>query len=130
MKKVLVTVVAIVMVFSLVACGGGDKSASLAGTYKMTSMEAAGMTVDVATLAEAAGMDADLFTLELKDDGSFTMNAFTGEATENMDGTWKADGNTVTLTMDGEDMTAAVDGNKLTIEETQDGQTMKMVFEK
>lgn len=128
MKKVLVSVVAIVMVFSLVACGGG--SASLAGTYKMTSIEAAGVSMDVAQFAEATGVEADLLNLVLNEDGSFEMSAFAEAGAENVSGTWKASGNTVTLTVDGEDMTATVDGNKLTMEETQDGQTMKIVFEK
>ena len=131
MKKVLVSVVAIVMVFSLVACGGGSgSSASLAGTYKMTSIEAAGVSMDVAQFAEATGVEADLLNLVLNEDGSFEMSAFAEAGAENVSGTWKASGNTVTLTVDGEDMTATVDGNKLTIEETQDGQTMKIVFEK
>ena len=129
MKKVMVSVVAIIMVLSLVACGGG-KNADVAGTYKMTSMEAAGVTMDIAQLAEAAGMDADLFKLELKEDGNFEMSMFDGAGTESVSGTWKADGNTVTMTAEGEDLKATVDGNKLTVEESYEGQTMKMVFEK
>lgn len=128
MKKVLVTVVAIVMVFSLVACGGGSSSA--AGTYKMVSMEAAGVTMDVAQMAAAAGVEEDMFNLVLNEDGTFEMNVMGGTGSVSQSGTWKASGNNLTLTMDGSDQKATLDGKKLTMEDNTSGQAVKVVFEK
>ena len=108
------------------ACGGGN---SLAGSYILTEVEIAGMTMDVSELAEMAGLDSSAFSvsIDLNSDGSMVMNG------EDMgigsgEGTWEANGNSIDLTVEGDTISAEVSGNSIILEEPSSG--MSMTFEK
>lgn len=51
-KRVLTLLLALAMIVSLAACGGGGSSA--AGTYKLTEMNAGGISMDLEELASTA----------------------------------------------------------------------------
>ena len=46
------------------------------------------------------------------------------------EGVYKVDGNTISLTIDGHEMTGTIDGNKIIIEGGEEGEYMMLVFEK
>ena len=121
-KRALTLLLALAMIVSLAACGGGGSGA--AGSYKMTKMNAAGVEMNIDDLAALAGVDMTV-TLELKADGNFTLD-MSALGTGSVSGTWTASGNTVTLSSEGEDIAATLNGNTLVME--QDGQSL--TFEK
>ncbi|MBO4781014.1 MAG: hypothetical protein J5522_01340 [Lachnospiraceae bacterium] len=112
MKRVLAVVLALVMVLSLTACGGGIST----GKYKLTSMKMG--ETDLVQLYKDMGMDTgDLGTLEIVDDKNATLG-IEGEDAEKLtyDGSYfysasnpdekikyKASGSKITLTYDEED---------------------------
>ena len=110
--RVLAVVLALVMVLSLTACGGGIST----GKYKLTSMKMG--ETDLVQLYKDMGMDTDdLGTLEIVDDKNATLG-IEGEDAEKLtyDGSYfysaanpdekikyKASGSKITLTYDEED---------------------------
>lgn len=126
MKKVASIALIAVLALALVACGGGGAGDNVAGTYKMTSMSMGGTTIDVKQIAQLAGMSDDIFRLELNEDSSFVLTIYDGTGDTTMEGTWKASGSTLTLTMEGSDLKCKLEGKKITISE----EGMEMVFEK
>lgn len=121
-KRALTLLLALAMIVSLAACGGGGGGP--AGSYKMTKMNAAGVEMNIEDLAAMAGVDMTV-TLELKADGNFTLD-MSALGTGSVSGTWTSSGNTVTLSSEGEDIAATLNGNTLVME--QDGQSL--TFEK
>ena len=91
-KRVLIFLMALAMLATLAACGGGGKSP--AGTYKLTQINSGGEEMSVKDLADLFGMEIDM-TLELKDDKSFTWDMGLWGEGESASGTWKMDGETV-----------------------------------
>ena len=66
-------------------------------------------------------------TLELKDDDTFTMSMVRDDKTTPLGtGTYKVDGDKITLTIDGESVEGTISGGEIVI--TQDG--VKMTFKK
>lgn len=121
-KRVLSLLMLLAMMVSLVACGG-DSSA--AGTYHLTEMNVNGVSVDLKELSGQSGVEIKI-DLVLEEDGNFSLDMGALGVSQSMSGTWKADGNTLTLTSDGEDVPATLDGTKITLEE--DGQML--IFQK
>ena len=121
-KRVAIVLSVIMLAMSLAACGGGGSSASVAGSYKATQMEADGEMINIAEYEAMLGMKLD-FSLELKEDGKASMSMM-GESRG--DGEWKQDGSTVTLTFEGESAQAEYKNGKITLE--MDGD--KVIFEK
>ena len=129
--KIISLALVLVCMLGLVACGGGGSDVS--GTYKLQSVEMAGMSVNLEDLATALGesMDDLKVNLELKSDGKFSLDLSDLDPTLVMDGTYKASGKTVTLTdEDGESLIATLDGDTLTMTEEADGVTASMSFKK
>lgn len=122
-KRVLSLLMVLALMVGLVACGGGKTNA--AGTYNLTKMDMNGVSVDLDQLTEEAGVEVKI-TLVLKEDGNFSLDMGTLGVSESLSGTWKADGNNLTLTSEGTDVPATLDGTTITM--SQDGQTM--TFEK
>ena len=119
MKKTIAILLALTLCAAmLAACGGGK---GLSGKYKLTSMTEDGVTVVESGFAEW-GFSADEFYLEFLDGTKFKM-VMIGETHE---GTYKLDGKTLSLTVDGDKTEAKIDGSKITLEES--GSTM--IFEK
>lgn len=122
-KRALTLFLALAMIVSLAACGGGGSGP--AGSYKMTKMNAGGIEMNIDDIAAMAGVDVSV-TLELKEDGNFSLDMSALGTGESVSGTWTADGNNLTLTSEGEDVSATLNGKTLVME--QDGQSL--TFEK
>ncbi|MEF9839349.1 MAG: hypothetical protein RR705_00085 [Lachnospiraceae bacterium] len=125
-KVVMVMMVAVMAMAALAGCGGKDSTPEIVGTWKVSTVETAGVSVDFAKYAEQLGQDADSLVMELtaKEDKSFTMNLMGQESK----GTWEEKDSKYTLTMDGEDQEVAIKDGKLTFSEEATG--IKMTFEK
>ncbi|MBR4778217.1 MAG: hypothetical protein IK007_11480 [Lachnospiraceae bacterium] len=119
MKRVLAVVLALVMVLSLTACGGGMST----GKYKLTSMKMG--ETDLVQMYKDLGMDTDdLGVLEIVDDKNATLG-IEGEDAEKLtyDGTYFYSSN-------GEKIKYKASGSKITITYDEDDGSMEMVFEK
>jgi redox-regulated HSP33 family molecular chaperone len=124
MKKIIVMMLSVMLVFTLVACGGSENT--VVGTYGIESMTQADTTFTADELA-ANGVDISDFTLEIRDNGEFTMTVLTGTGSQEVNGTWEADGDKITMSADGQPaVDATLNGNLLTV--SQDG--TELVFEK
>lgn len=123
-KRVLAIMVVLAMMVCLVACGNKN-SKNAAGVYNLTKLDMGGVSMDLGQLGEQAGVEVKV-TMELKEDGNFTLDMGTLGLGESMSGTWKDNGSVLILTVDGEDATATLDGKVLTLK--QDDQAM--IFEK
>lgn len=98
-----------------ILAGCGSSEASNAGKYTITSLSVNGTEVNLQDLAKAAGASLDEFYIELKEDGTGSLNAY-GEA-QNL--TWDKKN----ITKDGEAVPYTVNGNELSI--VQEGMTIK-----
>ena len=114
-KRVLIFLMALAMLATLAACGGGGKSP--AGTYKLTQINSGGEEMSVKDLADLFGMEIDM-TLELKDDKSFTWDMGLWGEGESASGTWKMDGDSLDLpvTYDGKTIAMDLEGEIFTFE--------------
>lgn len=123
-KQVLTLLMALAMIFVLVACGGGKDPT---GTYKLTKMGSGDLAMSVDELAELAGMDMDV-TLELTKDNKFTldMGLLADEEGEALSGTWKIDGDSLTLDVEGEEAVCTYDDKTIVMD--MEGETL--TFEK
>ena len=90
------------------ATGGTD---AMTGTWELSSAEASGITLSKEALS-SMGLSESL-TMDFNG-GKFTAN-FAGETGE---GTYKIDGDKVTMTAEGEDMVGTLVDNELRIEES------------
>jgi hypothetical protein len=71
---------------------------------------------------ESAGMSEDTITLDISEDGTFTLNYMD----ENVEGTWEMDGSALTLTADDEPMQVTYADGVITMTEDEIG--MELVF--
>lgn len=128
MGKILVLMLVLACVMGLTACGGKSKAV---GKYDLESMETEGMTINVQdmldTLSES-GVEMNVeIVLDLKEDGTFTLDMAALDESQSDQGTWEEKDGIVTLSAeDGEPIDATLEGDTLTLEE--DGE--KMVFKK
>lgn len=99
-KAIAMILVIAVFTLALAGCGGG----SPAGTWKLTSAEAMGTTVDPSTLGESA--DA---TITLNADGTVTSGGETG-------GKWELKGDEVIISQSGVSMTFKYTGSNLIVD--------------
>ncbi|MGN8968836.1 hypothetical protein [Intestinimonas sp. HCP28S3_D6] len=113
-SKLLSLLLALTLVLSLAACGGGSGSETtdLTGTTWVLSGGSQGdTTVDKETLE---GMFGGEMTYAFEADGKVTLSL----AGVSVEGTWSQDGNSVTVDIQGDTGTMTLDGDKLTIEES------------
>ena len=113
--------VAAVISVTLAACGGGG----VAGTYKLASMSMAISPGEDPVVLEVGDeymgeiLSEDFYTLELKDDNTFTMhiNVGSGETSfsQEQDGTWELDGNKLSLTAEGETVEGTLEDGTITM---------------
>lgn len=102
---------ALVLSLTLAACGGG-KSDGLAGTtWALSSGSQGDVTLDKDTLEGLLGGE---MTFNFEKDGKVTF-AMSGMEAE---GTWSQDGNTITIESEGQSMSLALDGDKLSMEQS------------
>ena len=118
--KVLTLLMALVLTFSLAACGGSSDSTDLTGTTWALSGGSQGSTkVDKATLESLLGGE---MVYSFAEDGKVTLSLSGAE----VEGTWSQDGNEVSLDIQGDTGTMTIDGDKMILE--QDG--IKVEFTK
>lgn len=108
MKKLLAIVLSVVLVLSLTACGK-----SYTGKYALTAVKSEGMEIKKGDSTwDIAFSEKDKQPyLELKDDDKFTLLF-----DESQDGTYKVDGDKITLKADGESIEGKIKDDKITIE--------------
>ena len=123
MKRIVALALVLVLVAAAFASCGG--SANAEGKYVVKSvngqtleeaikaqMGELGDSVDLDAYLKMMGIESldDYMTLELKADGTASMNL----AMQDIEaGTWKQDGNNVTITVDDEPQVFTLDGNEL-----------------
>lgn len=76
-KVVAAMIVAVMAMAALAGCGEKkDSKPEIVGTWKVSTVESAGVSVDFEKYAEQLGQDAETLVMELtvKEDKSFTMN--------------------------------------------------------
>lgn len=110
-QKTLLVVLALALVAVLTLVGCGGSSDPMEGTWKLSGAKASGIEMTVDQL-KAVQPNLDM-TLECKD-GKMKMTSplLNGEG----EGTYKVDGETVTIESDGESMEAKLKDGRLTIE--------------
>lgn len=121
MKRVISITLAVLMIAALFAACG---SSNPAGKYVVKSVngqtmeeaikEQAGQSgVSVDDLLKQLNIDKveDLITLELKSDGTAAMNVSLGGSS--LEGTWKQDGESVEITLDGQSQKFTFKNNEL-----------------
>ncbi len=135
MKKTLVVLLALVSTFCMLCLTACGSDADVAGTYKFQSMTMTynGQTQTVNVGEEYGGviLDEDYNVIELKKDGTAKFStSIDGEVVAEATGTWEKDGKNVVITIEDESITAKIDGDTLTMEESDDGYSNKVVLKK
>lgn len=122
-KRGMQFIVSIILVVSLVSCGSKDIAK---GTWELIKGYS-GDTEITAEQLQSAGIGGVTFTFK---DGKVTIKS--ESSSEESEGTYKLDGSNITITSDdaeGEIKGTIID-NELTIEQEQNGTSIKMVFER
>ena len=104
--------------------GSGSAAQAAVGTWEIDSLESGdlGDTVssDDLELLRDLGMNIELV---MNSDGTMSFDMFG----ESMEGTWSANGTTVTIVMYGEEATATIDGDLLVMQDGADKLTFHRV---
>lgn len=103
------------------------------GSYKLQSVEMAGMSVNLADLVSSMEMSIDdlKVDLELRADGKFFFDLSDLDSSLVMEGIYEVSGSAMTLvTEDGESISAILEGGVITMSEEADGVTASMTFKK
>lgn len=121
MKRNLLTVlVALVAATVLSACGGDTSPGDLAGTWKVDgaalkkeflASETAKQIPEAMRGGIADAIGASDYTVAIKADGTWTSSGKMGQNDQNEKGTWKLDGNKITVTVTHEDGKEIKDGD-------------------
>lgn len=130
MKKLATMISAIISTVLLCVLISACSNASFVGTWKFSSMSmsGSGMSIEMKVGEDYMGVTIteDYVVLEVNEDNTFTMTT----AGEEVSGTWKEEGGKYVLTIDGEDQTATISGNELTLENREEGMSAKIVLKK
>lgn len=129
MRKHIAMIMLAVMMMVLAGCGGkgGNSDAPVVGDWKLSSVEAMGVTMDAEQFAQTAGGD---IKMTINADGTFSMDLGSLYGDQSGEGKWEYKEPTLTLTVDGESITGDYADNKLTLNLEQGGQSVSMTFEK
>ena len=128
-SAVLAMVLCLSLVLVLSACGAGG--ASMEGKWVITAMTVGGedylsMFNELAASMGEESNIGDIMFCEFTKDGSFKMSMYEDEES----GTYKLNGNKLTMTVDGEALEGTVNGNSFTITDNSDGEESLMTFTK
>ena len=122
MKKTIAIALVLVMLAALLAgCSGGKDKYAAAGEYICTSMTTVGLTMDPTML----GME---ITLTLNDDGTGVLHYVDDEAGRQL--LWSQDGNTLTLTIEGDSAEASATDDSVTLKIVDDAGEVEFIFTK
>ena len=94
-----------------------------AGTYRFKSLTSDGVTMTAESISSMSDVDISQMYIELKSDGTFTMNV-PGESSTS--GKWSQSGSIISLNVNDETVECTLKGKTITISEDD----MSMVFEK
>lgn len=123
MKKfiaaICMAVMAVVLVVTLAACGGGNSE--VAGTYKLHSMymkdNNTETTVEVGDEFMGEVITAEAYMFELRQDNTFTFTMGMGmDEPMTQEGTWALEGDKLSLTAEGETIPATYSDGTITID--------------
>ena len=144
MKKIFISITALVMSVGMLAACGANKTAEKKDNAQPTATEAA--TEAVTEAAEANSVSGTYTVTEMTqgdkvekladhpevsmvlnffEDGTVKYNLTSDGDTETSDGTWELDGSSITVTIDGDATPGTVDGDTIVL--TKDNMTMTLV---
>ena len=124
MKRTLSVIISALFILAVITGCAGGSAASASGTYVLKSInglsiqdafaEQFGDEISLDDILSLLGLQSidDYMKVELKSDGSAVVSV-AGEEGEL--GTWKQDGNKVTITVDGDSVECTLNGNELTL---------------
>ncbi len=126
-KRIWILLMALVMIVSLVGCGGGGGGKDPTGTYALLKMEEGGEEITAKDMAEIFGGEIGV-TLEITKDKKFKldMGVLGDEGEEVISGTWETKGDSLVLSAAGDEMTVKYDEKTVTL----DVEGFLLVFEK
>lgn len=121
-KKIITFFICVSMMLSLVACGGD----AVQGTWKLSKGYVGEIEVKQEQL-QKAGVGGTCFTFK---DGKVEISM--DSSAEISEGTYTLEGNNLTITSEGEEdsFSGTVEGELLTITYEEEGQVLKLEFEK
>ena len=130
-KALITLALCIGMTLALTACGNGGGASSMEGKYVISSMMIGDDDYLEQMISMAEAMDEEINPEDVMYfEFSGTDTVIMGSEDETITGTYKLDGKTLTLTADGEEQIATVDGNSFTIEYDEGGMQGALTFTK
>lgn len=124
-KAIMLMLVSIMAMTILAGCKEKkDATPEIVGTWKVATVETAGVSVDFDEYAKQLGQDADSLTMEItaKEDKTISMD-FMGNKAE---GTWEEKAGEYTLELSGQKQKVEIKDGKLTFTEESMGVTMTL----
>ena len=110
-KRMMLLLAMILTVLTLAACGG-SKTSPVVGTWKATTVSVSGVSVDVDEYLKQSGNEDVKMEMVLEKDNTMSINI----AGQSGEGTWKLDGSTLTLTIDGDSLDTTYEDGKITMD--------------
>ncbi len=110
-KRMMLLLAMILTVLTLAACGG-SKISPVVGNWKATTVSVSGVSVDVDEYLKQSGNEDVKMEMVLEKDNTMSIN-MAGQPGE---GTWKLDGSTLTLTIDGDSLDTTYEDGKITMD--------------
>lgn len=110
-KRMMLLLAMILTIFALAGCGG-EKTSPAVGTWKATTVSVSGVSVDVDEYLKQSGNEDVKMEMVLNKDNSMSIDM----AGQTGEGTWKLDGSTLTLTIDGDSLDTTYEDGKITMD--------------
>ena len=110
-KRMMLLLAMILTVLTLAACGGSEIS-PVVGNWKATTVSVSGVSVDVDEYLKQSGNEDVKMEMVLEKDNTMSINM----AGQTGEGTWKLDGSTLTLTIDGDSLDTTYEDGKITMD--------------
>lgn len=109
-KRLFLFLLTSLLLLTLVSCSNG-----ISGTYSISKINAAGLSLDIKDSPLVLGENVESY-LNLQNDGKFSFNVSISDLNYSASGTWTLDGNTLTLLCDdATSLTGTIDGTAITL---------------